>query len=627
MPYGYTGHVLHVDLSARRWWTEETDEVFRRRYFGGWGFIAYHLLKETPQGCDPLGPDNILVFATGPITGAPISGSGRHAVGAKSPLTGGFGAAEAGGFWGAELKRAGFDALVIRGKAESPVYLWIHDGEVEFRDAARLWGKPTADVQRLIKEELGDRAVRIAQIGPAGEKLVRYACIVHDLHHFAGRTGLGAVMGAKKLRAIAVRGHGKVQIADASKLAEIRRWLEENDEQLVAGFRENGTAGGIPYLNAAGAMPTRNFLQSHFEKADDLSGQTMTKTILVGRGSCFACVVRCKRVVEVKEGPYRVDPVYGGPEYETVAALGSLCGVGDIRAVAKANELCATYGLDTIPTGVAIAFAMECGERGLLQEDDSGLRLGFGEAETVLRLIEMIASRQGLGDLLAEGVRRAAERVGPEARHLAIEVKGQEVPMHEPRFKHGLGVGYAVSPTGADHIHNIHDDGYIKETRWGFKKARPLGILEPLPRNDLGPAKVRLLVYESLWRTSYNILGLCLFLPYDKLQVRDILQAVTGWDTSIWEILKTAQRVNAMTRIFNVREGFTPGDDYLPERFFQPVEGGPLAGEAVDREAFDRALNLYYQMMGWDPQTGAPSETLLVELDIPWAGEFIRQNV
>ncbi|RLC78516.1 MAG: aldehyde ferredoxin oxidoreductase, partial [Chloroflexi bacterium] len=563
------------------------------------------------------GPENLLIFATGPVTGAPISGSGRHTVGAKSPLTGGFGASEAGGFWGTELKRAGFDALIIQGKASSPVYLWIHDGEAEIRDAKHLWGKTTAEVQDFIVGELGDEKVRIAQIGPAGENSVRYACITHDLRHFAGRCGLGAVMGSKNLRAIAVRGSKRVEVADPEKLASIRRWLSENDEALLAGLRYGGTAGGVPYLNASGGMPTRNFLQGHFEYAEEISGQKMAETILVDRGSCYACIARCKRVVEISEGPYRVDPAYGGPEYETVAALGSLCGVGNLHAIAKANELCAAYGLDTISAGVAIAFAMECGEKGLLESGEVELR--FGNPDTVLKLLEKIAFRQGLGDLLAEGVKRAAACLGAEAQKLAPEVKGQEIPMHEPRFKHGLGLGYAVSPTGADHIHNIHDDAYVKETRSGFKRARALGILEPLPRNDLSPRKVRLFVYELLWRTLPNMLGLCIFLPYDKHQVRDIVQAVTGWDVSIWELMKASQRVHTLARVFNLKAGLSPADDYLPERFFQPFTDGPLAGEAVNREAFHKALNLFYRMMGWDPQTGMPAEHLFDELDISWA--------
>ncbi|MCS7285838.1 MAG: aldehyde ferredoxin oxidoreductase family protein [Anaerolineae bacterium] len=614
MPYGYTGKILHVNLSTGSFGIEETDELFRRYFFGGWGFILHYLFKEMDPSADPLGPDNVLVFSTGPITGAPISGSGRHAVGAKSPLTGGFGASEAGGFWGAELKRAGFDAIVIKGKAPSPVYLWLHNGQVEIREASHLWGKTTAEVQELLHQELGDRSIKIAQIGPAGENLVRYACITHDLRHFAGRCGLGAVMGSKNLRAIAVKGEGKLEVADPDRLANIRQWLSKNDEALLAGFRHTGTAGILPYLNAAGGLPTRNFTRGHFEGADEISGQKMAETILVDRGSCYACIVRCKRVVEVREGPYPVDPVYGGPEYETIAALGSSCGISDLKAIARANQLCGAYGLDTISAGVTIAFAMECGEKGLLKSDEVDLR--FGDPETLLKLLEMIAFRRGLGDLLAEGVRRAAGKIGPEAYPLAMEIKGQEIPMHEPRFKQALGLGYAISPTGADHNHNVHDDGYVKETRSAFRKARALGVLEPLPRNDLGPGKVRLFFYELLWQIGYELWGLCRFLPYDKHQVCEILQAVTGWDVSIWEMMKAGQRIYTLARIFNIKAGFSPSDDRLPERFFEPFVDGPLAGEAINPEAFQKAKELLYGMMGWDPQTGMPYPHTLAELDI-----------
>ncbi len=629
MSYGYYGRFLRVNLSTGNIKVEKPDELFYRRYCGGWGLIAYYLLKELPAGVDPLGPENKLIFTSGPLTGAPIAGSGRNSVGAKSPLTGGFGTSEAGGFWGAELKKAGYDALILEGRAEKPVYIWIHNAGVEIRDASHLWGEPTATVQGRIREELGDPLIRVAQIGLAGERLVRFACVVNDLHHFYGRTGMGAVMGSKNLRAIAVRGKEEVSIADPQALRSLTRWLTQNYMDLAGGLYKDGTAGGVEYLNKKGGLPTRNFQAGSFPYAEAISGSTMTDTILVGRKGCYACAIRCKRKVAVKEGPFLVDSTYGGPEYESVAALGSNCGVGNLAAVAKGNELCAAYGLDTISTGCAIAFAMECYERGVLDlEATDGLELTFGNPRALVEMIERIARRQGLGDLLAEGVKRAAEEIGGEAPSHALHIKGQEIPMHEPRWKQGLGLGYMLSDTGADHNHNLHDSLYTKGTR-AFRGIRALGILEPLPVNDLSPAKVRLYQYRSNWVMLYNCLHLCIFPPYDYHQVRDIVNAVTGWDTTVWELLRVGERARLLARVFNVREGFSRQDDRLPSRFFTPFgsDTPALEGVALDEGSLQEALDKYYRMYGWDPETGIPTRERLEELDIGWTWqEFAKQG-
>jgi len=370
-PGGYTGKILRVNLSDKNISVERPDERFYRRYFGGTALIGYYLLKELKPGIDPLGPDNKLIFSAGVITGVPCAGSGRSGVGAKSPLTNGWGDSQAGGFWGAELKRAGWDAIIIEGKAANPVYLWINGDKVEIRDASHLWGKATLEVERQIQDELGDKRVRVTQIGPAGEKLVRFAGIANDLTHFHGRNGHGAVMGSKMLRAIAVRGHQAVPLANPEKVREVSRWLVDNYKVLSAGMTANGTANGIPGLNDDGILPTRNFKEGQFEGYMDIAGETMTETILSGRDNCYACPINCKR--EVKVGPpYNVDPVYGGPEYETIGSLGSLCGINDLKAIAKGNQICQAYGLDTIGTGNSIAFAMECFERGILSKKDTG---------------------------------------------------------------------------------------------------------------------------------------------------------------------------------------------------------------------------------------------------------------
>ncbi len=616
MTHGFHNRILRVNLTTGEITTETPGEQFFRTYLGGWGLIAYYLLKEVPQGADPLGPENVLIFAPGVLTGAPAGGTGRNAVGAKSPLTGGFGEGDVGGYWGAELKRAGWDAIIVTGKAESPVYLWIKDDTVELRDAGHLWGRETLEVERALQEELGEKRLRVAQCGPAGERLARIACVIGDANRAAGRTGLGAVMGSKQLKAIAVRGTAGVPVADKDGLREIAKWLSDNVRELyTGGMQDYGTAGGLQYLSSIGGLPTRNFQEGSFEGAAKITGSTMADTILTENDTCYACPVRCKRKVEVRER-FPVTPDYGGPEYETLGALGSACGIDDLEAVAYANQLCNAYGLDTISTGIAIAWAMECFERGLLtQEDTGGLELRFGNAEAMLTLVKQMAQREGFGDLLAEGALRAARRIGRDTERYVMHVKGQEFPLHEPRVKFALNLGYATSPTGADHMHNIHDTNYTKSVAG----LHPLGIFEPLPADTLGPEKVRLFKYEVDWQVFWNCVGLCMFMPYSKLQIRDLVAAVTGWDTSVFELLKAGERALALARVFNAREGFTAADDAPHWRISTPFESGPAAGVAVPAEAMAEAMALYYEMCGWDKVTGAPTAAKLHELGVGWA--------
>lgn len=625
MSTGYHGKILRVDLSDGRIWTEEHDDTFYRRYYGGKALIGYYLLKEMEPGTDPLGPENRLIFAPGVLTGTPASGSGRNAIGGKSPLTGGFACAEAGGYWGAELKQAGFDAIVVEGQAQEPVYLWIKDGQAELRDASHLWGRTTGEVEAAIQEELDDKKIRVCQIGPGGERLIRFACIANDLTHFAGRTGLGAVMGSKKLRAVAVRGSEPLPVADKEKMRQLARSVVQDNRDMIAGFQAEGTAGSVPYLNAIGGLPTRNFQRGDFEEADAISGEAMAETILVKPDTCFACGVRCKRVVAAEE-PYHVDPLYGGPEYETIAALGSNCGVGDLVAVAKANELCAAYGIDTIATGLVIGFVNECFERGVLTaEDTGGLELGFGKAEAMLELVRMIIERRGIGDLLAEGVARTAEELGEETFGYALHVKGQEFPMHMPRLKQGMGVGYAVSPTGAEHETNMHDTDFSEEGDF-IEGLRELGTFDLVPEWDLGPDKMRMLIYQSTWMRFLDCASLCHFVPWSHTQVTELVRATVGWDSNVWEMMKVGERAFALARAFNAREGIMAEADRLPERCFEPVPGGPLEGVAIDREAFGRAMRTFYRMSGLDEATGAPAPEKLGELGVYWVAEELAQH-
>jgi len=616
MAYGYNGKIMRVNLSDRRISTGEPDEIFYRRYMGGRGFIAYYLLKELDPKIDPLSPDNKLIFATGVITGGRIAGSGRNSAGSKSPLTNGFGEAEAGGYWGPELKRTGYDALIFEGKADKPVYLWISEKGPELRDARHLWGKTTHETEEAIRAELGDRLIKTALIGPGAENLARISCIMNDVTRAYGRSGLGAVMGSKNLKGVAVRGKNPPPVADNEKIKEIVKWTNENYSK---GFQDVGTAGGLLDLNKDGGLPTRNFREGVFEGAEAISGQTMRDTIMINRGTCYACPVKCKRVVKIDE-PYKVDPIYGGPEYETLGSLGSCCGVDNLAAIAKANELCNAYSLDTIGTGTTIAFAMECFENGLIKKKDTdGIELRFGNADAMVKVVDMIAKRQGIGDLLAEGCMRAAKKIGKGAEEFAMHSKGQEFPMHEPRYKQGMGMGYAVSPTGADHMQSIHDSGPGKHPGGLLR----LGVLQGLPGNDLSPGKVRMFIYKQHWNSFSNCAGLCVFLPYRYNQQAEIIQAITGWDTTTWELMKVGERGTTMARAFNAMSGLTRADDSFPKRVHEPFKDGPLAGVGVGEEKLNNAISVYYDMMGWDKDTGVPTRGKLQELDIEWVADLL----
>jgi len=625
MPHGFNGKILRANLSTRKFTTEEFPEQFYRQYYGGEGFTGYFLLKEVPAKTDPLSPENKLIFAAGPLTGVPAGGCGRHSVGGKSPLTGAFGEAESGGYWGAELKMAGFDAVIVEGKAEKPVYIFIEDGKASLKDARHLWGMKALECQSAIRQELGDDFIKVAYIGPAGENLVRFANIGNDLDAFAGRTGMGAVMGSKNLKAIACRGHQRVSVADPAAVKELAIWIRNNTPIINKGMHDLGTARVVNILNGAGGLPVRNFQLGAIDGAANISGEAMRDTILVRRRACFACPVQCKREVKVDQ-PYTVDPRYGGPEYETVAALGSNCGITDLKAIAKGNEIANAYVLDTISCGMAISFAMECFENGLLSKKDTGgIDLRFGNADAMLQMLELISLRQGFGNILAEGVARAAKKIGKGAGKYALHIKGLELPMHEPRLKQGLGVGYAISPTGADHCHNMHDTLYTSENPF-LIEMRSLNNFQKMALTDLSPQKISMMMYYSNWIHFLNCAVCCYFVMSLSLvgfeRTAALVRAVTGWNTSVFEIMKVGERAANLARIFNLREGFTPQDDTMPARFFTGHASGPLKDVPLDPEAFRKGIQYYYDMMGWPG--GIPSAGKLGELGIDWALTQIR---
>jgi aldehyde:ferredoxin oxidoreductase len=622
LPFGYNRKILRVDLTEEKITVEEPPEKWYRVYLGGMGAIAYHLLREVEKGADPLGPENLLIMAPGVVTGAPFSGSGRNAVGGKSPLTGGFGEADAGGFWGAELKHAGFDAIIFKGAAERPLWLWVQDGVAELRDASKLWGLEVAECQDRMREEIGEPQAKTAVIGPAGEKLIRLACVVNDVNHVAGRCGLGAIMGAKHLKGVAVRGHNPPKTADPERVRELAKAVASRIPVESRGLQQYGTGAAMDAYAESGNLPTRNFRDGGFEHVSEIDAIAVKNRYRVGMETCYACAVRCKKMVELKE-PYVVEARYGGPEYETLAALGSDCGVSDLASICKANELCQRYGLDTIGTGATIAFAMECYENGIITpEMTGGIDLRFGNAGAIVEIVEKIGRREGIGDLLAEGTRRAAEKLGNGAEAYAIHVKGQEVPMHEPRLKRGLGIGYAVSPTGADHCHNLHDT-IMRGVN--LEKLRPLGILDEVPVESLDGEKVRMFKHWMEMRVLANCLSICQFPPWRFTEYVDLVRAVTGWDVSMYELVKVAERTLNLARVFNLREGFTAADDWLPPRFFQPQTSGALSETAVDPGDLRRAITIFYEMMGWDGD-GVPLPGTLHGLSIGWAVDYLPEK-
>ncbi len=625
MAYGSTNRLLRVDLTAGRISSEEIDDDFYRLYPGGKALAGYFLLKETPAHVDPLGPQNLLVIANGLLTGSPVSTATRYVISARSPLTNAYGESEAGGFWGPELKMAGFEAVLISGRSERPVYLWIQDGQAELRTAEHLWGHSPADVQEQIRSELGDDKIRVLQIGRAGENLVRYACVTNDLRHFNGRNGMGAVMGSKNLRAVAVRGHQRyLSLAqDAAGLQALGKRLSQEAQKHPNSWdlQRRGTPGLVEGLNAGGIFPTRNFRQGVFEQVDALKWEAYEKELLTARRSCYACAVRCKREVAV-DGKVSE---YGGPEYETVAAFGSNLGLADLALIARANELCNSYLLDSISTGATIAFAMECFEHGLIGlEDTDGLELRFGNPEVVLPLIEKIARREGVGAWLAEGSKRAAEKLGGEALYFAMQVKGQELAMHEPRGKYNVGMGYAISEIGADHLVVAHDPMLSNPDSLPFKSSRALGITQAQPPRLWNEIKMMHFYTLERWISYEKTIGYCFFGPAPRsfIQPEDVLasvKAATGWKISMEEALEVGERGTNLARLFNQREGFGRAQDTLPERLFQPLENGPLQGQALPREDFEQALTTLYQIKGWDPQRGVPTRQRLEALSLEWA--------
>ncbi len=612
MAHGYMGKVLRVDLTTGQVTTQTFSEDVLRNYIGGSGLGAKILYEETDQFTDPLGPENRLIFMTGPVVGTKAIDSGRYHVVTKSPLTGIFGESNSGGTFGTILKHAGYDGIIFFGKAQDPVYLWIDEGVVELRDAKQLWGRDTYEVDEILKEDLGKDVVTCS-IGIAGERLVRIASIMNDGvdGRAAGRTGVGAVMGSKLLKAIAVRGTKKPPVADEVALDKLSKSKAGVISKNTDGMGKYGTSGGLEGSEAIGNLPIKNWSQGNFPGAATINGVYMAETILTKRYFCDKCVIGCGRTIHVKEGEYETVEG-GGPEYETLGVMGSNCLVDDIEAVALANELCNRYGLDTISTGAVTAFAMEAYEKGIItKEEAGGLEINWGDPDVLIAMVKKIAVREDIGYLLGEGVEIAADTLGGVAPEFAVHVKGLPFPAHDPRNAVGTGLQFATSARGACHLSSFTHDFEVNSTfpelgydtspdRWETKgKAEFVAKFQ----NAMG-------VFDSLIFCKFIVYGLG-----DEIikTMLDTVNSVTGWDMTFDEFMLTGERIFNLKRMYNNREGITRKDDNLPPRIRSHRRG--TGGAADNLPHIGYMLSEYYEYRGWD-EFGIPTKETLERLEL-----------
>lgn len=585
----FVGRILLVDLTSGEHEYEEAGEEIATSYIGGRGLGARLLLDVLSPHMDPLGPENMLLFVTGPITGAPFPGAGKLVVVTKSPATGGFCDSYSGGFLAPALRFAGYDVLLITGRAPAPSYLWVKDDRVEIRTANELWGLDAFDAERRLRGLHGHHGVGIAVIGPAGENLVRFASIGSDYYRHAARGGVGAVMGSKNLKAVVVRGTRGVPVADVSRLMALQAsQIEKVRSSVPAQARvKYGTPSTLTITNAAGMLPTRNFQRGTFPDAVDRIDAEAILNLTTGRAGCYGCIMPCSRLIEVGKdnGRVRIEAL----EYEALAMLGANLGISDPSVIVQANLLCDRLGMDTISTGGVLGFAMECVERELLT-DSSIADLRFGNASSALRLIEDIAYRRGIGSLLAEGVRKMAEQIGGGAARFAMHVKGLELPGYDPRAGFGTGLTYAVTPRGGCH-----------------RRAWPPGreVLGGVPPYTIeGKAAM---IKELFDHRVLHDLVVCDFhrrlLPISFQEYTEFVEAVTGHAYTVKDWEEAADRIETTIRLFNVREGFSRKDDTLPARLLEePLPDGPAQGQLFGQEGLDVMLDEYYALRGWDQQ-------------------------
>ena len=601
----YTGKILRVNLSEGKVWDEDLDLELAYKYVGGRGLGAKILYDRLKPKTDPLSPENLFIIATGPLTGTAAPTSGRFSASTKSPLTGTIFDSNCGGSFGPELKKAGFDAVIIEGESSKPVYLWIHDRRAELRPAEGLWGKTVDEVESLLEAELG-RGVKVCCIGPAGENLVRFSSVMVEGHRAFGRGGVGAVLGSKKLKAIAVKGSGRTPppANPYAFMREVKLVSEVLRRNPITGdsLGRYGTPVLVTYINKAGIFPVRNFQTGYFEEAEKLTGEQLAKTMLVRRYACYGCPIGCGRISRLPDGR-----LTGGPEYETIWALGPNCGLDSLEAINVANDLCNRYGLDTISMGATIAFAIEAFEKGLITEKDTGgLRLRWGDSELILRLIELTVKREGFGGLLAEGVARLSEKFG--GREFAMHVKGLELPAYDVRGAKGMALAYATSNRGGCHLRAYLVMSEILSSPRYLNPLRVEGKAELVKKlQDV------FAMLDSLVMCKFTGFALFHTLDYEPEFYARLLTTATGFYYDEEEFRKTGERIYNLERLFNVREGFTYKDDTLPERLLKtPLPEGPAKGETVELKGL---LAEYYRIRGWD-FLGQPTDAKLIDLEI-----------
>jgi aldehyde:ferredoxin oxidoreductase len=616
--FGWSGKVLRVDLSRHAATVEDLDRTAAEHYIGGLGLGARYLYDEIDPAVDPYSSENKLLFVTGPLTGTGAPAGNRYVVVTKSPLTGGIANSTAGGEFAPSLKYAGYDMIIFEGRAEKPVYLYIDDDEVSFHGADALWGKPTSETEQAVVAATAPDA-KVSCIGPAGENLVRFACVINDMGRATGRSGVGAVMGSKNLKAVAVRGTGGVKVADNERFhAAIASCYATLDDPYTEYFHQTGTPGVLELVQTFGALPVKNFTSGYNPHYEKLSGELLADTLSVrkrmGMG-CPACPIACGRVTRVKNPDF--EGIGAGPEYETIGMFGSSCYTLDFEAVSKANFICNEMGMDTISAGNSIACVMEMFEDGLIPEEDIGFALPFGEAKGMVRLTEMIANREGFGDLLAEGAWRMCEHYGHTEYFMGV--KKQEFPSYDGRALQGMALGYATQPRGACHIRGeLQDLDLYAQVGWRITRDRGMEVVDPLSWED----KPALAVDVQDWFCMIDSSGTCNFVWFmgcDEDQMRDLLEAATGIEMGGYEgFMRTGDRIFNLETLFNRGAGLTGADDTLPKRMLEvPMPDGPAKGSVCE---LDKMLPPYYELRGWDAQgnlTAAKAAELSLEAAPP----------
>ncbi|MBD3194914.1 MAG: aldehyde ferredoxin oxidoreductase [Candidatus Lokiarchaeota archaeon] len=602
--------MLEVDLSSGEITDIKLNEEIAESFLGATGYSVRYLYDFIDEDTDPLGPDNILMFMTGPLCGSTVPTSGRFAVSAKSPYTGIWGEANCGGYFGPELKKTGYDGIIIKGKSDNPVYLNITEDNVDLMDATHLWGKGTLETHDILKKELGSNMVRVACIGPAGEKQVKFATIASE-EKAAGRTGMGAVMGSKNLKAITVR--GKKRKYEAAKPEEFKEAVKNMLENVNNSFTTQmfgmlGTPGGVDKYNMEGELPIKYWTKGEWEGAFNISGATASEKIYTKQYPCYSCPIGCAHKASVSEGKYATEGEVESPEYETIVSFGSLILNDDLNSIVKANTLCNDYGIDTISGGSAIALVYYLYNNGKISSDDiDGLKPEWGEIEPALEMIKKIANREGIGDILADGSNAVGEEFGISQDEIATSI-GQEVPYHDLRHTWGMALAYSVGTTrGPCHC---ACDMYMVLLGLPFQD---LGIELIDRQSDDGKKTAKNCAIAYDYRALYNSLVLCIFSNPPPDMVADVIETATGLNFDIERIKKTGERIYTMKRLFNLKMGLTPKDERLPQILLKPLEDGGSAGKTPD---FDKLKDFYFKVRDWDAETGYPSQEILKELGL-----------